>query len=112
MTQQEHLKAIVAKCLANLALAEKRTQGEWDGVGSDVSIEDGWIACPRYGSGEGNAAYISACAGAAEAGWRSTIAAIAGLQNAQDVFVKADCNDSTAWFALTAIRAAWPEELL
>jgi hypothetical protein len=45
----------------------------------------------------------------AKAGWRSTIAAINGLEAAH--LALAD-GDDTAWNALEQIAAAWPLELL
>ena len=74
----ERLDAILAHCRACLALSEKRTQGKWE---TDVKARH-----PAIFTEEGdfigvdlekhNASFIAACAGAAEAGWRSTIAAI------------------------------------
>ena len=114
MDKQEHLNRIKAKCLTNLALAEKRTHGKWN-TESDwprVMSKSGHqvaMCCPSLaarfkGDATPDSAYIAACAGPAEAGWRSTIAAIEAAESL----------GNTAWgVALSAaILAAWPEELL
>lgn len=119
MTKHEHLQRIRAKCVENLAIAEKRTPGKWlygwnmigDGIGTIICIApmrsetltaSEWVEDKRF---------IAACAGAAEAGWRSTIAAIdfllrdcpriSGLSMSRNE--KSMCDD---------ILTAWPEELL
>jgi len=89
MTTTEKLNAIADKCRANLALAAKRTPREWKRAGelathiiSDCSRNNGGMICdlpdtsPECDQYAPNAAFIAACAGAAEAGWRSTLAAI------------------------------------
>ena len=103
MNTAEHLTKIVAKCHKLLALSEKRTPGKWatdgqqiEGNGQGVA-RSGWTTCR-----EGNADYIAACAGRAEAGWRSTIAAIEFLHGTRLY------NGQLA----AEILAAWPEELL
>lgn len=131
MTRQKHLEAIIAKCRESLAIAEQRTQGKWihdksrETIG-DVTTEDldniaqtqeridvqnngGRVA--NNIQRDLNAAYIAACAGPAEAGWRATIAAIEGLQECYaNASREEDC--SRAYDALNQIIAAWPEELL
>ena len=126
MNTTEHLEKIKAKCLANLAIAEKRTAGNWHrwtkgctvqiGLSSNPSIRPhivGWTGFDSCGLAlcqqKKNAAYIAACAGAAEAGWRSTIAAIDEFNDLSDW--GASCRDF-ANKALDRIIAAWPEELL
>lgn len=68
-----------------------------------------------------DASFIASCAGPAEAGWRATIAAIAGLRRlALPPQVEAPDEIHQAWQQdadeanehLQAIIAAWPEELL
>lgn len=116
MTKLEHLQRIRAKCVGLLEIASKRTPGEWiedacccyskcqfnlDGKAESRPIVE---AYPR------NTAFIAACAGRAEAGWRATIAAI-------DFILR---DSVTPKFGLTrseietvnSIIAAWPEELL
>jgi hypothetical protein len=124
MTTEEHLEKIVAKCRANLALAARRTPGKWihdksrESIG-DVTTEDrDGIAQAQErisvaGKGrvaqnvmrDNNAAFIAACAGAAEAGWRATIAAVERLKPFSG-------HDTWAASILADILSAWPEELL
>jgi hypothetical protein len=90
------LEKIKAKCQANLAFAEKRTPGKWTCVLSTateatVRDETAFIVATAnqfaesFGNkrDDANAAYIAACASDAEAGWRSTIAAIDSIQSPQ-----------------------------
>lgn len=137
MTTTEHLQRIRARCVELLALAEKRTPGKWcwDMRGEKwFDIQLG-VAYDRSGAAltgdisqldvaevdydeqvaeslntPQDAAFIAACAGAAEASWRSTIAAIDGLM-LTDLY---DSNPRQGGAAktLNAILAAWPEELL
>lgn len=124
MTTTERLSAIKAKCRANLAIAEKRTQGTWCADGYDVRQGAGGrmiaYAGPHHTpaseyplscklADERNAAFIATCAGAAEAGWKSTIAAIDQLLTMK--------RDTLTWDFVgkpmqDAILSAWPEELL
>lgn len=123
MTTTEHLQRIRARCVELLAIAEKRTPGEWkhrvNGVASASVLtlqpcgewhKDASAVC--YGPlSEENARFIAACAGAAEAGWRSTIAAIDGLlEHIGFTIEETDREHSQA--VLASILAAWPEELL
>ena len=134
MTTNEHLDKIVAKCKELLAVAEKRTPGRWVhdtsiGTLGDVITKDmdaiaqcqarNELARDREANNSQrnlNAAFIASCAGAAEAGWRATIAAIEGLQrparwNFQgwegDHEIVAEIEAE-----VDAIISAWPEELL
>jgi hypothetical protein len=122
MTEQEHLQAIKTKCQALLAIAEKRTAGEWQVVfktrttgaytfteshlpflkaGTHV-IGEGWELEEREAD---DFDFCASCAGAAEAGWRATIAFIdAILPFVREGVVKPELPNS--------IIAAWPEELL
>jgi hypothetical protein len=112
MTTTEHLQLIKAECERLLAIAEKRTQGEWyarprSGPGAITaevcygSIDE----CITDGTYEiDDSAYIAACAGRAEAGWRATIAAIDGLD---------DIDHSRPYQLISrSILAAWPIGLL
>ena len=129
MTTQEHLEKIVAKCRQNLELAAKRTPGEWTAPDSlnrrdyEPHGRGGCIITDRqlHGILCDDAAYIAACAGSAEAGWRATIAACNGLMSLATVpQVEAPDDMHTAWEEaaseakehIEAIIAAWPEELL
>jgi len=120
MEKQEHLNRIKAKCLANLALADKRTQGKWLNSKHTIgSVERHFIGlnpvttiasintnCLAYSNGSHDASFIATCAGPAEAGWRSTIAAIdALLEYEREELIIGDA-------VVNAIIAAWPEELL
>ena len=64
-----------------LATAAKRTPGDWHcpHARMEVFMQDNRPVAMIYGSrneGHSNAAFIASCAGNAEAGWRSTLAAI------------------------------------
>jgi predicted nucleic acid-binding protein len=129
MTTTKHLQRIKDKCLANLAIAEKRTQGKWAvekytnyhgfSVWASVCcIAERWykdaVAEKDAKELEGNAAYIAACAGAAEAGWRSTIAAIEWIEQSHDIpdAYSQTCVDDDVQQLAAALIAAWPEETL
>jgi hypothetical protein len=94
MNTTEKLTKIRAKCVALLETAKQRTPGDWRvesryiGNGSAGCISAGWNS---YGDGpaaypigrlaegelkEPDSAFITACAGPAEAGWKATIAMI------------------------------------
>lgn len=114
MSITEHLQRIRARCVELLALAENRTPGEWqDREDFTISERSGFhVASLEFGvRREADAAFIAACAGAAEAGWRSTIAAIDALDpnNPALIGVEYSQEDNAA---LNAILAAWPEETL
>jgi hypothetical protein len=98
MTTTEHLQLTKAECERLLAIAEKRTQGEWF---TDDNLDPALIA-PE------DAAYIAACAGRAEAGWRATIAAIDFLSRPQSSFG----HSRSELAMIEPILAAWPIELL
>jgi hypothetical protein len=134
------LQAIKAKCQEMLAIAEKRTPGKWDDRWNGVFVENGkdyrypstlLTVCYSSAATRGedvwpqNSAFIASCAGPAEAGWRSTIAAI---DDWLDLFHEMDayadgapdapphdrlCN-STAHFAqrsMARIISAWEDQL-
>ena len=77
-SQLEHLKLIDTHLERLLAIAEKRTPGEWkqDYIYVDTSDKADLI---KAEGNVGNAAFIASCAGNAEAGWRATRVAIALL---------------------------------
>jgi hypothetical protein len=113
MTPTEHLQLIKAECERLLAIAEKRTQREWElnthpspSQNRDAVIsEHGGKICEGLNwnpNGENDGQYIAACAGRAEAGWRSTVAAIDKLAFDQSG------NAAT----IEIILSAWPIELL
>jgi hypothetical protein len=104
MNTQEHLQKIKAKCQELLAIAEKRTQGQWSQDHLYVDTDDNNNLIKAAGN-INNAAFIASCAGAAEAGWRATIAFIdAILPFVREGVVKPELPNS--------ILAAWPQELL
>lgn len=91
MTDTEKLQAIRAKCVELLEIASKRTAGEWTtrsntehtDYGEPIRVESNKppFSVAYHGSencflSSGDATFIAACAGPAEAGWRATIAAI------------------------------------
>jgi len=119
ITTTEHLQLIKAECERLLAIAEKRTQGEWT---RDPQEDSAWTSDYEFqiahcqskpGCGmlhdreqrRGNATYIAACAGRAEAGWRATIA---GCEECLDHLK----HGLTCTLLTEQILAAWPIELL
>lgn len=125
MTEQEHLGRIKSCCEALLEGAKKRTPGEWDneeGPYVYAHIDGGRpngeyimrVYCSNgagkplsRGQNTANAAFIASCAGPAEAGWKSTIAAckrLCGLTSR--LWTAGDMQESQV------IIAAWPVELL
>jgi hypothetical protein len=120
MTTEEHLIKIKAKCEQLLELSARRAPGKWKlskrlkgificlanayKVGEPSDVCRIWN-CSRS---EGNADFIAACAGPAEAGWKATIKTIdfALMETADDMPY------NTFDRILGAIIAAWPEELL
>jgi len=76
--QLDHLRRIDAHLASLLAIAEKRTPGEW--VEGNRAV---WHDCNNESQNEvcefvspQNAAFIASCAGNAEAGWKATRAVI------------------------------------
>ena len=137
MSPEEHLSRIAAKCRELLAIAEKRTQGEWNPYqnkwdeswsvsGSDPVAYFSYLREEDHSTipvenDENNAQFIANCAGPSEAGWRATISAIKSLTTIASYAEGGTTVDSTfdepraaleARFALQQIIAAWPEELL
>jgi len=124
MTTTEHLQLIKSECERLLAIAEKRIQGEWkswknphpedNGVGVSQKNNCHDVAhCDIFANWsldqcDSNAAYIASCAGRAEAGWRSTIAAIDYAIHMRN----ADKRDTRAIWVIDQILAAWPIEFL
>jgi hypothetical protein len=126
ITTTEHLQLIKAECERLLAIAEKRTQGEWSvfyGGGKTIAVDIGatphgkrpnivdWCGfdqndLPKKESLT-NARFIAACAGRAEAGWEATIAAIDALESMAAIPM-----DISILQLTKDILAAWPIELL
>lgn len=121
----QKLQRIRAKCVELLEIASKRTPGEWT-VDERGDIQAGW---PFHGihsviddvaiSPE-DAAFIASCAGAAEAGWRCTIAAIdAIIETLYTKYGEICENDGRGCSAcrinnemMLSILAGWPDDLL
>jgi hypothetical protein len=116
MTTTEHLQLIKAECERLLAIAEKRTQGEWRSTtprslrGHLVSGEHGKQVADVHYEGDGvagyNATYIAACAGRAEAGWRATLDCVNHFLWVASIDLETDID------LLSVVLTAWPTELL
>jgi hypothetical protein len=133
MNTTEKLTKIRAKCVALLETAKQRTPGKWRvessyiGNGSAGCISAGLNS---YGDGpaaypigrlaenelkEPDSAFITACAGPAEAGWRATIAAIEICFRLEDVRYgwDGDCGASAHAESLAdQIIAAWENQII
>jgi hypothetical protein len=102
----EHLKRIRARCVELLALAEKRSHGKW--VASGAWVDQAVGECITVVDlTDSDALFIASCAGAAEAGWKATIAAIDALLELGTWFKSPTLDELQS-----KIIAAWPEELL
>lgn len=133
MNTTEHLNSIVAKCRELLANAEKRTPGEWKAGVTQYSRRRPHFVAPittnkcdphvantydgpsKAKSVSNNATFIASCAGNAEAGWKSTIAAveIALTLSSQHEAVGHLLNPpNPAAPFIVALLEAWPEHLL
>ncbi len=74
--QLEHLKLIDAHLERLLAIAEKRTPGEYVKLGTYVGSKDNHHGIADFcycgeAEDEDNASYFASCAGNAEAGWKT-----------------------------------------
>jgi hypothetical protein len=112
MNTQEHLNQIKAKCQELLAIAEKRTAGEWEADGIFVDCLDIDECVASATTVDEDATFIASCAGAAEAGWKATIAAIDELTALNDESCLYDGHEGQHTHRLRKIIAAWPQELL
>jgi hypothetical protein len=128
MTTTEHLQLIKAECERLLAIAEKRTQGEWklrpptkDDLPVFCCRANGEMtaagAATRNESSESNATFIAACAGRAEAGWRATIGVIDSILPYWEDALTDSSMCKTGCFSEWNLQAqpiilAWPIELL
>ena len=125
-TQLDHLKLIDAHLERLIAIAAKRTPGEWEltyeggngGASFPRIIDPGDFAASAAEVSIEDAFFIAASAGNAEAGWRATRVAIAGLltiaQYQLDGVIVADESflGRTARHTLESILAAFPLETL
>jgi len=125
MKTQEHLQKIKAKCQELLSIAEQRTQGKWihsEGRRMCLYADSLHASQVLYGNeyelGGTDGDFIASCAGPAEAGWKSTIAAIEAVLHIIEFFESPPehpLNQRELEIAMdvaNAIIAAWPEELL
>jgi hypothetical protein len=130
MTTTEHLQLIKSECERLLAIAEKRTQGEWKvsnyrpyGIiarsekESTYALGDNNFKHFIHPDSAENAAFIATCAGRAEAAWRSTIAAIDCLIDCEELHYcdndGRECpRDRPLIRMQNSIITAWPIELL
>jgi hypothetical protein len=111
MTEQqpEHLRLLDAHLTALLDLAAKRTPGRWedgnDAIWSDCNGEGNSPTEICYQISLHDAAFIAACAGRAEAGWRST-------RNTIKWALFMHKNGQVGEGLLESILAEWPIESL
>jgi len=121
----DRLSLIRALCVENLAKAAKRTQGKWQaknwtGRGTD---SEGWNVTSgmerskripvysRYGGcGEPDAAYIAACAVAAEAGWKATVETIDLCAELKSKALPTSWDFNVATAFENSIIEAWKEQ--
>lgn len=100
MNTLDHLNLIKLFCLRNLEIAAKRTPGEWQSEMDEDSLcgdqlvtamckraDGSWYQMVWKDIGNSDetqavldADFIATCAGAAEAGWKATIAAIEHME--------------------------------
>ena len=117
--QLEHLKLIDAHLERLLAIADKRTPGDYVKLDTYVGSKDNHHGIADFcycgeAENEDNASYFASCAGNAEAGWRATRAAIATALDCEswddtikEIYIRQD-----AEAILESILAAFPLELI
>jgi len=110
--QLDHLRAIDVHLDRLLGIAAKRTPGEWkqEDIITNEIWGDGYFICDCMDNHTANASYIAACSNNAEAGWRSTKAAITlllGFEEYGDSRELESFEDVT-----TCVLAEWPLETL
>ena len=78
MNTEQKLTKIREKCVELLAIAEKRTRGNWNTIESEGDyFGDTLIGLSStYEGWQDDCTFIASCAGPAEAGWKATISAI------------------------------------
>lgn len=131
MTPDQHLDLIAAKCRELLAIAEKRTPSPWpveyirralrfadkNPMAAGLDDDDCYEGLDYAPDGT-DAAFIAACAGPAEAGWRSTLAAIDRTKRTISRMRSWTDNEAASVAIRCAqeeqqqIRAAWPVKML
>ena len=111
--QLDHLNRIKTHLETLLANAEKRTPGEWRKASEPQASSDGRI---HVSYNPDDAIFIASCAVNAEAGWRSTKAAIDTIhimqRNRGDQGLVTETLDAVTEALTTQILAAWPLELI
>lgn len=115
MNTEEHLELILTFCRSRLALAEKRTPGAWERERYRVFPAGQEEPVCSLSVCDADGEFIAACAGAAEAGWRATIAAIGRFRQIADMAKAHPVFESYATWAeqgLENILAAYPLKLL
>lgn len=78
-TQLDHLRLLKSHLTTLLEVAKMRTRGEWVrnyGHNPSITLTDYETTIALVWSTSQDATFIAACAGNAEAGWKSTLAAI------------------------------------
>lgn len=125
-SQLDHLNRIKTHLENLLANAEKRTPGEWFSDISEYStavilehdlgrpiVTMNPIAVMDKNKGH-DAAFIASCAGNAEAGWRSALAAITAAQRyiERSQSIGDHCGIECANGVINSILTAWPIEKL
>jgi len=113
MTTTDRLAIIRARCVELLELASKRTPGRWTNDWGRVRNESCETVCQTHlddcfdSQWKANKTFIAACAGAAEAGWRSTISTIDLCAELKSKALPASWNFNVATTFENAILAAW-----
>jgi hypothetical protein len=114
--QLNHLRLIDAHLTKLIEIAEKRTPGWWVAgtlteyhMVYDAEMARHIARLSGLGLAEENAAFIASCAGNAEAGWRSTKAAVRTLKQIDGYELNID---ETTSVLIDSILSAWPRELL
>jgi hypothetical protein len=125
MNTPEQLQKIKSECKRLLTIAEKRTQGEWEylpprsvGGSAIVPMKGPAIVGSMWSTHESkdqsesdnDAFFIAACAGAAEAGWRSTIRHVNHLNDL--IAAREEPYYGAAIYEANHLISAWPTELL
>lgn len=124
-SQLDHLTKLKAHLEGLLANAKKRSPGEWKAESSraycaDESVTHNVVGPPSdfmYLQELPDAIYIASCAGNAEAGWRSTLAAICAIklivpQSCPQSLLRENDDVQNAYSLMEDILAEWPLETL
>ena len=112
--QDKHLDRILTILNWLIATAKNRTPGMWSqatsfGCGIVANARSITHASTRK---EPDAAFIAACAGAAEAGWKSSLMIIKGLLEVKYGWQDNEHSREVRSKTIIVVITAWPEELL